>query len=164
MLGWAGAVGCERFPALDKLMATDEALEGYVPFPPEFAERYRRLGYWEPKTFGERLGDWAARCRESTPSGAGEVARFRIRRADPLDRAEGAGSEARRDRRRGACRHRAARRIAARAGGGAARGAGALRRRAVHALGRGHPPAGAGGAHARGLTLRHEPGGPAPRP
>src|SRR3989304_2604241 len=72
MLGWAGAVGCERFPALDKLMATDEALEGYVPFPPEFAERYRRLGYWEPKTFGERLDDWAARFGERTAIVAGE--------------------------------------------------------------------------------------------
>src|SRR3990167_8605407 len=72
MLGWAGAVGCERFPALDKLMATDEALEGYVPFPPEFAERYSRLGYWEPKTFGERLDDWAARFGERTAIVAGE--------------------------------------------------------------------------------------------
>jgi len=41
-------------------------LEGYVPFPEEFAARYRRLGYWETKTFGERLDEWAARYGERT--------------------------------------------------------------------------------------------------
>src|SRR3989338_4673769 len=87
MLGWAGAVGCERFPALDKLMATDEALEGDVPFPREFAERYRRLAYWEPKAFGERLDDWAARFGERTAIVAGEerVSYHELsRRAAPL--------------------------------------------------------------------------------
>ena len=30
-------------------------LEGCVPFPPEFAERYRREDYWRGKTLGEHL-------------------------------------------------------------------------------------------------------------
>ena len=82
-------------------MATDEALEGYVPFPPEFAERYRRLGYWEPKTFGERLGDWAARFGERTAIVAGEerVSYHELsRRADRLAGALAALGVRRRDR------------------------------------------------------------------
>ncbi|MCC6608127.1 MAG: AMP-binding protein [Burkholderiales bacterium] len=47
-------------------------LEGYVPFPEEFAARYRRLGYWETKTFGERLDEWAARYGERTALVSGE--------------------------------------------------------------------------------------------
>lgn len=53
-------------------MGAEGPLEGYVPFPPEFAAKYRRLGYWEPKTFGERLDDWAARWGERTALVAGE--------------------------------------------------------------------------------------------
>ena len=29
------------------------ALDGVVPFPPEFAERYRRLGYWQDRTLDQ---------------------------------------------------------------------------------------------------------------
>jgi 2,3-dihydroxybenzoate-AMP ligase len=36
-------------------------LAGCVPFPPEFAETYRRAGYWQGKTLGEYLDDWAQR-------------------------------------------------------------------------------------------------------
>ncbi len=41
-------------------------LEGCVPFPPEFAERYRREGYWQGKTLGEHLDEWTARFGERT--------------------------------------------------------------------------------------------------
>jgi 2,3-dihydroxybenzoate-AMP ligase len=28
-------------------------LDGVTPYPPEFAERYRALGYWEDRTLGQ---------------------------------------------------------------------------------------------------------------
>lgn len=34
-------------------------LEGCVPFPPETAETYRRLGYWQGKIIGAYVQDWA---------------------------------------------------------------------------------------------------------
>lgn len=46
-------------------------LEGCVPFPPEFAERYRRAGYWKGRTLGEWLDDWIARFAERTAVVAG---------------------------------------------------------------------------------------------
>src|SRR5581483_9059186 len=36
-------------------------MEGFVPFPDDFAERYRRAGYWR----GERLGDLLRRWAEA---------------------------------------------------------------------------------------------------
>jgi 2,3-dihydroxybenzoate-AMP ligase len=39
-------------------------LEGCTPWPPEFADRYRRLGYWLPRTLGDEVDDWAARYRD----------------------------------------------------------------------------------------------------
>src|SRR5437764_1339393 len=35
-------------------------LPGCVPFPPEFAERYRRAGYWRGDRLGDLLRRWAA--------------------------------------------------------------------------------------------------------
>lgn len=34
-------------------------LEGCVPFPPDTEETYRRLGYWQGKTIGTYVQDWA---------------------------------------------------------------------------------------------------------
>ncbi|MFO1362536.1 MAG: AMP-binding protein [Burkholderiales bacterium] len=42
-------------------MGVDGLLEGCVPFPPEFAERYRRKGYWKGKTLGDCFDEWTAR-------------------------------------------------------------------------------------------------------
>ncbi len=53
-------------------MASTGGLEGYVPFPEELAARYRRQGYWEPKTFGERLDEWAERYGERIALVAGD--------------------------------------------------------------------------------------------
>lgn len=39
--------------------AETESLEGFTPWPPEVAETYRRKGYWQGKTFGELLHEWA---------------------------------------------------------------------------------------------------------
>ena len=36
-------------------------LEGFVPYPPEFAQDYRRKGYWRGKSLGEHLDDWVTR-------------------------------------------------------------------------------------------------------
>ena len=60
-------------------------MEGCVPFPPEFAERYRRLGCWEPKTLGERFDDWAVRFGSRTAIVAGGE---RVSYADLRRRAE----------------------------------------------------------------------------
>ena len=38
-----------------------ELLEGFVPYPTELAQEYRRRGYWKGKTLGEHLDDWVAR-------------------------------------------------------------------------------------------------------
>ena len=37
------------------------ALDGVVPFPPEFAERYRRLGYWRDQTLDMVFGELFAK-------------------------------------------------------------------------------------------------------
>ena len=50
----------------------EEPLEGHVPIPPEFAERYRRKGYWKPVTLGERLDQWAQRYGSRVALVAGE--------------------------------------------------------------------------------------------
>ena len=82
-------------------MGADEPLEGCVPCPPEFAERYRRLGYWQPKTLGERLDDWAARfgTRIALVAGGERVSYAELRRrADRLAAALAALGVRRRDR------------------------------------------------------------------
>ena len=38
-----------------------EFLEGFVPYPVEFAENYRRLGYWKGRTLGEHFDRWVER-------------------------------------------------------------------------------------------------------
>ncbi|MRG97503.1 (2,3-dihydroxybenzoyl)adenylate synthase [Polyangium spumosum] len=38
-----------------------QALDGFTPWPPEFADRYRRAGHWRGETFGEWLHARAAR-------------------------------------------------------------------------------------------------------
>jgi len=48
------------------LVGSGGLLEGCVPFPPEFAERYRRKGYWQGRTLGERMDEWAERFAERT--------------------------------------------------------------------------------------------------
>ncbi|MCC6608118.1 MAG: AMP-binding protein [Burkholderiales bacterium] len=45
-------------------METDGLLEGCVPFPPEFAERYRRKGYWKGRTLDAWFDEWTARFGE----------------------------------------------------------------------------------------------------
>jgi 2,3-dihydroxybenzoate-AMP ligase len=52
-------------------MESDGLLEGCVPFPPEFAERYRRKGYWKGRTLGEWFDEWIARFGERTAVVAG---------------------------------------------------------------------------------------------
>jgi 2,3-dihydroxybenzoate-AMP ligase len=52
-------------------MGVDGLLEGCVPFPPEFAARYRRKGYWKGKTLGECFDDWTARFGGRTAIVAG---------------------------------------------------------------------------------------------
>jgi 2,3-dihydroxybenzoate-AMP ligase len=39
-------------------------LDGCVPFPPETAETYRRLGYWHGKTLGAFVQEWARQYGE----------------------------------------------------------------------------------------------------
>ena len=36
-----------------------ESREGFVPYPADLAEDYRRKGHWKGRTFGEYLDDWA---------------------------------------------------------------------------------------------------------
>jgi 2,3-dihydroxybenzoate-AMP ligase len=52
-------------------MGVDGLLEGCVPFPPEFADRYRRKGYWRGRTLGECFDDWTARFAGRTAIVAG---------------------------------------------------------------------------------------------
>jgi 2,3-dihydroxybenzoate-AMP ligase len=33
-------------------------MEGFIPWPDEFAKLYKEKGYWEDKTFGEHLAQW----------------------------------------------------------------------------------------------------------
>ena len=39
-------------------------LDGVTPYPPEFVERYRALGYWEDRTLGQWFDDTCARFSE----------------------------------------------------------------------------------------------------
>src|SRR5260370_31789378 len=39
-------------------------LEGVIPYPPEFAQRYRALGYWEDRTLGQWFDETCARFSE----------------------------------------------------------------------------------------------------
>ncbi len=39
-------------------------LDGVTPYPPEFAERYRALGYWEDRTLGQWFDETCARGLE----------------------------------------------------------------------------------------------------
>ncbi|CAO5157105.1 2,3-dihydroxybenzoate-AMP ligase [Frankia sp. AiPs1] len=40
--------------------------EGFVPWPAEFADRYREAGYWEGGPLADRLRDWAQRYGAAT--------------------------------------------------------------------------------------------------
>jgi len=51
---------------------TAETLEGFVPYPAEVAEDYRRKGYWKGKTLGEHFDDWVARGGERVAVVAGD--------------------------------------------------------------------------------------------
>ena len=59
------------------------------PFPPEFAERYRRAGYWRDETFPGMLRDLAARHAERTAVVGGDQ---RWSYAELADRAERAAA------------------------------------------------------------------------
>ncbi|GAB4071583.1 (2,3-dihydroxybenzoyl)adenylate synthase [Ancylobacter sonchi] len=59
------------------------------PFPPEFAERYRRAGYWRGETFSGMLRDLAARHAERTAVVGGDQ---RWSYAELADRAERAAA------------------------------------------------------------------------
>jgi 2,3-dihydroxybenzoate-AMP ligase len=62
--------------------ATDpESLPGFVPWPPEFAERYRREGYWGDSTLGDLLAA-AARCRGEAIAVVAGSARVSFRELD----------------------------------------------------------------------------------
>ena len=39
-------------------------LDGVIPYPPEFAQRYRALGYWEDRTLGQWFDETCARFSE----------------------------------------------------------------------------------------------------
>jgi len=39
-------------------------LDGVIPYPPEFAQRYRALGYWEDRTLGQWFDETCARFFE----------------------------------------------------------------------------------------------------
>ena len=51
---------------------TTETLEGFVPYPAEVAEDYRRKGYWKGRTLGEHFDDWVARGGERVAVVAGD--------------------------------------------------------------------------------------------
>lgn len=48
-----------------KTVAGRGLLEGCVPWPEEFAERYRRKGYWRGVTIGELVDRWAERSGDA---------------------------------------------------------------------------------------------------
>ena len=48
------------------------ALDGVVPFPQEFAQRYRRLGYWQERTMDQVFGELFARHRDRVALLAGD--------------------------------------------------------------------------------------------
>ena len=63
------------------------ALDGVVPFPPEFAQRYRRLGYWRDRTLDEEFSQLFARHAHRTAliaEGAAVTYADLGRRADAL--------------------------------------------------------------------------------
>lgn len=47
-------------------------MEGFVPWPPSVAERYRREGYWRGEVLGDLLRDWARREPDRTAVVCGE--------------------------------------------------------------------------------------------
>ena len=49
-----------------------ELLEGFIPYPAEVAEEYRRRGYWKGLTLGDHLDDWVRRYGERIALVAGE--------------------------------------------------------------------------------------------
>jgi len=56
----------------DRSPSTEATLPGFVPWPPEFAETYRRKGYWKGRTLGQELDDWAQRYGERIAVVSGE--------------------------------------------------------------------------------------------
>jgi 2,3-dihydroxybenzoate-AMP ligase len=48
-------------------------LEGFVPWPPEYAKRYREAGYWEEKTLSEKLEEIAAQVPDREALVCGEA-------------------------------------------------------------------------------------------
>ncbi|EIV91085.1 (2,3-dihydroxybenzoyl)adenylate synthase [Frankia sp. QA3] len=66
---------------------TPGAADGWVPWPAEFARRYRAEGYWQGGPLGDRLRDWARRYGPATALVAGPPAQpVRLSYAE-LDRA-----------------------------------------------------------------------------
>jgi len=47
-------------------------LDGVVPYPPEFAERYRRLGYWRDETLDTVFGELFARHHDRVALQSGD--------------------------------------------------------------------------------------------
>ncbi|MDC0740611.1 (2,3-dihydroxybenzoyl)adenylate synthase [Polyangium mundeleinium] len=58
-----------------------QPIEGFTPWPAEFAERYRKAGYWLGETFGEWLRARAERFGDRTAV-VGEKRRLRYRELD----------------------------------------------------------------------------------
>ncbi|MFD5461641.1 (2,3-dihydroxybenzoyl)adenylate synthase [Kitasatospora sp. NPDC127059] len=48
------------------MTALDDVLDGFTPYPAEFAERYRAAGHWRGETFGRMLRERAAAHGERT--------------------------------------------------------------------------------------------------
>ncbi|MDQ3954982.1 MAG: AMP-binding protein [Actinomycetota bacterium] len=63
-----------------------ETLEGFTPWPPETAETYRRKGYWQGKTFGELLHEWADRYGDREAVVGGEKRLSYVQLAEKADR------------------------------------------------------------------------------
>lgn len=54
-------------------MTTGVLLDGFVPWPSDFVERYRTEGYWRDETLGGLLRVWAARSGDATAVTAGDT-------------------------------------------------------------------------------------------
>src|SRR5215210_1710206 len=63
-----------------------ETLEGFTPWPPETAETHRRKGYWQGKTFGELLHEWADRYGDREAVVGGEKRLSYVQLAEKADR------------------------------------------------------------------------------
>src|SRR5690348_13178670 len=72
MLAWSsaergitqGKIGARAYAFTGSHREGGAMLEGCVPFPPDMADTYRRLGYWQARPIGAYVQDWARRYGE----------------------------------------------------------------------------------------------------